>query len=269
MIIDFHTHIFPDKVAAAAIPKLASVINISPSMDGTIQGLLDSMDRAKVDTSVILPVITDPHQFDSIIRFASSINDSQDNTHPRLISFAGIHPAMDNYKDLLHLIAAQGFSGIKLHPNYQDTCFDDIRYLRIVYTASELGLIVQVHTGEDPYTPGEQFCSPDMILHVIEETAPPKLVLAHMGSNEHYDEAEAKLCGQNVYFDTAYSIQHMSEEQLVRMIHLHGADKVLFGSDTPWTDQRADIERFMSFTGLSLTEKEQILHGNAQLLLGI
>ena len=127
MIIDFHTHIFPDKVAAAAIPKLASVINISPSMDGTIQGLLDSMDRAKVDTSVILPVITDPHQFDSIIRFASSINESQDNTHPRLISFAGIHPAMDNYKDLLHLIAAQGFSGIKLHPNYQDTCFDNIR----------------------------------------------------------------------------------------------------------------------------------------------
>ena len=117
MIIDFHTHIFPDKVAAAAIPKLASVINISPSMDGTIQGLLDSMDRAKVDTSVILPVITDPHQFDSIIRFAARINESQDNTHPRLISFAGIHPAMDNYKDLLHLIAAQGFSGIKLHPN--------------------------------------------------------------------------------------------------------------------------------------------------------
>ncbi len=39
MIIDFHTHIFPDKVAAKALPKLASVCQLTPSMDGTLAGL--------------------------------------------------------------------------------------------------------------------------------------------------------------------------------------------------------------------------------------
>ena len=221
------------------------------------------MERAEINLSVVQPVVTDPHQYDSIIRFASQLNEAR----PHLVSFAGLHPDQPNYKELLRQIAAEGFKGIKLHPNYQGVFFDDIRYLRIVYAASELGLAVLVHAGEDPYTPGQFYCSPDMALHVLAETAPPKLILAHMGCNGGYDEAEAKLCGQNVYLDTAYSLMHMPEKQLVRMIHLHGADKVLFGSDSPWTDQKADVEKIRSLTGLSESEKELILHQNAEILL--
>lgn len=270
MIIDFHTHIFPDKVAAKAIPRLASVIRLTPSMDGTADGLKASMEQGGVDISVVLPVVTDPHQFDSILRFASYINETECTAAgPRLISFAGIHPAADDYKAQLHLIAAEGFSGIKLHPNYQGMHFDDLRYLRLVYAASELGLSILVHTGDDPYTPGEIFCSPDMILSVLKETEPPKLILAHMGSNGNYDEAEAKLCGRNVYLDTAYSLMHMPEEQFVRMAHLHGADRLLFGTDAPWTSQKDCVEKLNSLTGLSAKEKQQILYENAAFLLGI
>ena len=74
MIIDFHTHIFPEKVAEKAIPKLADVIHITPSTNGTADSLLESMARAGVHTSVILPTVTNVKQFDSIIRFAQSIN---------------------------------------------------------------------------------------------------------------------------------------------------------------------------------------------------
>ena len=110
--------------------------------------------------------------------------------------------------------------------------------MRVIYAASELGLIITTHTGVDPYTTDETFCSPDMILRVLKEVAPPKLVLAHMGNNEHYDESEQKLCGQNVYLDTSYSIMHMPEEQFVRMVHRHGADKVLFATDAPGPAKR-------------------------------
>ena len=99
------------------------------------------------------------------------------------------------------------------------------------------------------------------ILHVLEDTAPPRLILAHMGSNGNYQEAEEKLCGKNVYFDTSYSIMHMEEEQFTRMIHLHGADKVLFGTDAPWTYQKDCVEKLKSLTGLSEKEKQQILWG--------
>lgn len=270
MIIDFHTHIFPDKVAAKAIPNLSSIIHLAPSMNGTIDGIKASMEDSNIDVSVILPIVTNPHQFDSILRFAVHINETcAEGSGSRLISFASVHPMADDYKDQLRLIKHEGFKGIKLHPNYQGVHFDDIRYMRIADTASELGLSVLTHAGYDPYTPNEEFCTPDMILRVIEEVAPPKLILAHMGNNEHYDESEQKLCGKPVYFDTSYSVMHMSEEQFVRMIHLHGADRILFGTDAPWTYQKKCVERLHSYTGLSEKEKQLILSGNAQLLLGI
>lgn len=270
MVIDFHTHIFPDKIAEKAVPQLAGVINHRPSMNGTAHGLLYSMEKSGVDVSLVLPVVTNPRQMDSILRFACEINERYaEAASPRLLSFAGIHPVCDNFKELLKLIKREGFKGIKLHPNYQGICFDDIRYMRIIYTASELGLSVLTHAGDDPCTPDQAYCSPDMILHVLKETEPPRLILAHMGSNENYDEAEEKLCGKNVYLDTAFSLMNMSEGQLVRMIHLHGADKILFGSDAPWTYQKDCVEKIKGLAGLSEKEKQQILWENAAFLLGI
>lgn len=270
MIIDFHTHIFPDRVAEKAIPNLSSVIHIAPSMNGTIDGLKDSMERSGIDVSVILPIVTNPHQFDSILRFAVHINETcAEGSGPRLISYASVHPMSDDYKGQLHLIKNEGFKGIKLHPHYQGLHFDDIRYMRIMDIASELGLSILTHAGYDPYIPNEEFCSPDMILRVLSEVAPPKLILAHMGSNEHYQESEQKLCGKPVYFDTAYSIMHMPEEQFVRMVHLHGADKILFGTDAPWTGQKECAERLLSYTGLSEIEKQMILSQNAEVFLEI
>lgn len=270
MIIDFHTHIFPDKVAEKAIPNLSSIIHLTPSMNGTINGIQSSMEKGGIDISVILPIVTTPHQFDSILRFAVHVNETcAEGAGPRLISFASVHPLADDYKAQLHLIKNEGFKGIKLHPNYQGMHFDDIRYMRIIDTASELGLSILTHAGYDPYTPDEEFCSPDMILRILDEVAPPRLILAHMGSNEHYTESEQKLCGGSAYFDTAYSIMHMPEEQFVRMVHLHGADRILFGTDAPWTSQKECAERLMSFTGLSEKEKQMILSENAGLLLGL
>lgn len=270
MIIDFHTHIFPDKVAAKAIPNLASIIHLEPSMNGTIDGLKASMESGGIDVSVILPIVTNPHQFDSILRFAVQVNETcAQGPGPRLISLASVHPLADDFKAQLRQIKYEGFRGIKLHPNYQGVHFDDIRFMRIIDAASELGLFVLTHAGADPYTPDEEFCSPDMVLRVLDEVAPPRLILAHMGSNEHYEESEQKLCGRPVWFDTAYSIMHMPEEQFVRMVHLHGADRVLFGTDTPWTSQKQCAEKLNSITGLSQAEKKMILSGNAELLLGI
>lgn len=270
MIIDMHSHIFPEKIASRALDKLSSIIKIPPSMNGTIFGLMDSMEKSGVDLSVVLPVVTSPSQFDSILHFAVWINETASSWNgPKLLSFGGIHPESSNYKEQLRSIAREGIRGIKIHPNYQGVSFDDIRYMRIIDTASELGLTVLTHAGEDAYTPGEEYCSPDMILHVLKDVAPPRLVLAHMGNNEHYNESEEKLCGQKVYLDTSYSIMHMSEEQFVRMIHIHGADRILFGTDAPWTSQKDCVQKLSRMTGLSQMEKQQILGGNASILLNL
>ncbi len=107
-----------------------------------------------------------------------------------------------------------------------------------------------------------------MILDVLEDVAPENLILAHLGSNENYDEAEEKLCGRNVYLDTAYSITRVSEAQLIRMIRRHGADKILFATDCPWAEQKTCVD-VLKKSALTDREKELILSKNAGRLLGI
>mgnify|MGYP004452568245 CR=1 FL=1 len=49
MIIDFHTHIFPDAIAQRTIEKLEAAANIKAHSDGTLTGLKTSMQKAGVD----------------------------------------------------------------------------------------------------------------------------------------------------------------------------------------------------------------------------
>ena len=55
----------------------------------------------------------------------------------------------------------------------------------------------------------------------------------------------------------------------VRIIKRHGADRILFATDSPWNDQKAYIERFRSLNGLSDQEKDMIFSGNAERLLSL
>lgn len=269
MIIDFHTHIFPEKIAARALSRLTAVINQEPAINGCAEDLQASMKRAGIDISVVLPVVTDIKQFDSILRFASYINETYSSSQEqRLLSLAGIHPDDPDYREHLAFIKREGFAGIKIHPNYQNVEFNDIRIKKLLYAASEIGLPVITHAGFDPYTPDHEFCTPDMVLDVVKDVAPENLILAHLGCNENYDEAEEKLCGQNIYLDTAYSITHISEVQFIRMVRKHGADKILFASDCPWAEQKTCVE-ILKKCALTDWEKELILSKNACRILGI
>lgn len=260
MIIDFHTHIFPDKIADKTIAHLAKVCQTEPFTDGKMNGLLQSTEEAEIDCSIVLPVITSPSQFESIHRFAMQFMEG------KLISFGGIHPEHADYKEKLRWIKNQGFLGIKLHPDYQNTYFDDIRYKRIISYATELDLIILTHAGLDPLCPDDIHCTPQMAAEVIKDVAPTKLILAHMGGNEMCEEAERYLVGKDVYFDTSYVLDKMPKEQFVRMVRNHGADKVLFASDSPWGGQKEFVEYFYE---LDFTEEEQtnILACNAEKLL--
>ena len=105
MIIDFHTHIFPDALAPRVIPNLTHIISENPSMNGTINGLVESMRTSHIDLSIVLPVVTKPKQFRSITQFALEVNERFEHTKgPRLLSFAGIHPDTSDYMlSLIHI----------------------------------------------------------------------------------------------------------------------------------------------------------------------
>ena len=116
MVIDFHTHIFPDTIASKTIAALEQTSGIEAATDGTLRGLLASMEMAGVDMSVVLPVVTKPSQFESINRYAKSVNETYSG---KILSFGGIHPDCEDYKQKLDFIKELGLPGIKLHPDYQ------------------------------------------------------------------------------------------------------------------------------------------------------
>ena len=262
MIIDFHTHMFPDKIARGTLEFLEEACKTKPYTDGTCRGLLASADHADVDICVALPVVTKPSQFSSVNEFASGYQEG------KIISFGGIHPETDDYKAQLRQIRDMGFKGIKLHPDYQDMYFNDIRYTRIVSYASELDLIVSVHAGIDPKSLDDVHCTPRMARELIEEVKPDKLVLAHLGGNRMWDEVERELVGLDVFFDTGVVLGCISQEKFLRIVDTHGADKILFATDSPWKGQKEYV-KLLSSMPLKSQDKELIFSGNARRLLGI
>lgn len=145
MIIDFHTHTFPDQIAASAVARLSDRANIPAYSSGTAGGLLLAERAAGVDRSIILPVATKPEQVHHINDAAAAHNEHAFVTN--MFSFACIHPDYEDWKQELDRIAARNMRGIKLHPAYQQTDLDDPKYLRILERAGALGLIVVTHAG--------------------------------------------------------------------------------------------------------------------------
>ena len=259
-MIDFHTHIFPEKIASRTLSFLSERCQTKPATNGMAEGLLASMEEAGLDCSIALPVVTKPSQFDSINRFACEFQEGQ------ILSFGGIHPESKDYKGQLNILKQYGFKGIKLHPDYQGVFIDDIHYKRIISYATELDLIVSIHAGFDPGYPECTHCTPERIYNMFKDVRPEKLVLAHMGGFMRWDEVEECLVGLPVWFDTAVVFGKISDEQFMRIARKHGTDKIMFATDSPWAGQKEFVEHLK---GLPFTdaEKQAIFHGNAEKLL--
>lgn len=254
-------------MAEKTIQLLKGKADLTAYSDGTADGLLCKMAESGVDISVALPVVTKPKQFDTINSFAASINKRfADNSSNRIISFGGIHPDNDNPKDKLKQLKDSGFIGIKLHPDYQRTFIDDIKYLRIIEYAAELDMMVSIHSGLDVGLPETIHCTPQRARAMLDAVQPSKVVLAHMGGFNMWNEVEDCLVGENVYFDTAVVCCCMKKEQAARIIKGHGADKILFATDSPWYGQIESI-KYMNELDLDKTELEMIMSRNASILL--
>ena len=94
------------------------------------------------------------------------------------------------------------------------------------------------------------------------------MIAAHFGGQSQWDEVEEYIVGTNIYIDTSMGFDYYSEEQFMRIVKNHGSDKVLFGTDSPWSNSGKERERLLALP-LPVEDKENILHKNAERLLVI
>lgn len=265
MVIDFHTHIFPDKIAAGSIAHLEKASQITAATDGTLTGLLNSMKKNDVDVSVILPVVTKPSQFETINHFAAEVNRKYEG---KLISFGGIHPDCEDYRAELKIIKELGLPGIKLHPDYQKVMIDDLRYMNIIEYADSLGLMIMVHAGIDIGLPDPVHCPPDRARKVLDTIKPERMILAHYGGWKQWEAVYELLAGQKVYFDTSFTFDYIEQDMFLKILEKHGHEKILFATDSPWSDAGKAVEVLRSMP-VSQNVIEDILSNNAKKMLNL
>lgn len=267
-MIDFHTHVYPDKIAAKLMHDLADTHYWGHFADGTLNGLVSSMKAAGIDCCVTQPVVTRPDQFDSINSFAGKQQEVDG-----LIPFGGIHPDCEDIPGKLRWLKREGFPGIKLHPDWQNLFLDEPRAVYLIREALAQDLIVMIHTGYDGAFPDSDHCTPRRSLGLLEQLEDPgqetrKLVLAHSGGHLEHEDVKKYLLGANVYFDISLSQMYISDEEFRKLVDGHGADRLLFATDSPYADQTHSVEAIKK-RPLSSEEYTLITEGNARKLLCI
>ena len=263
MIVDFHTHAFPDELAKRALDTLTAVsAPYVPLSDGTVSGLIGNMNAWGIGISVIQPVVTKQSQTRSTNEWAASVSSD------RIVSFGGIYPHTDDYERDIDLVAGLGLKGLKFHAEYQDFILDDERMLRIYDYALSKGLIILHHAGFDPAYKPPFRSSPQMFARVAEAMRGGVIIAAHLGGHDQWEDTEKYLTGSGIYLDTSMGFEYFPHDLFLRIVEKHGADKILFGSDAPWSSAKTEIEILRS---LPLTDdvKSAILGGNAMRILGI
>ena len=261
MKIDFHTHCFPQSIASNALNSLsAGSGNMKYFTDGTKEGIIKALDKANIDKAVVLNIATNPLKQSKINDAALKLNDE------RIVGFGSIHPDAPDCIEELERISQMGIKGIKLHPEYQNFNVDEPRLFKIYEKIGSLGLITVFHAGLDnAYLPPAK-CSPKALKKILPYFGGAPVVAAHTGSYMMWEDVLNILCGENIYFDTSFCHSRIPKPLFEAIVKKHGANKILFGSDSPWADMQEE-EKLISSIDISQNEFELIMGGNAARLL--
>ncbi len=260
MIIDFHTHAFPDKIAEKTMEKLSCFSGgLIPQTNGTAEGLKRIMERDGIDKSVVLAIATNEKQQTAVNDFIKSLEGDA------LIPFGSVYPWADNALEELERIKSMGLKGIKFHPEYQHFFVDDEKMKPLYRKASELGLIITFHAGEDMGYPAPYHATPERLRTAAKWIDSP-MICAHWGSANMGEDVLKYLCDIPVYFDTGFGYATMPKCRAQEILDKKGADWILFGSDCPWHSPSWDI-RMIETLDISESDKEKIYHLNAEKLL--
>ena len=261
IIIDFHAHAFPDALAARAISQLEHGGGVKAFLDGRVSSLLASMDGAGICTSVVCSIATKPEQFDPILKWSQAV------ASPRIVPLPSIHPKDSDPVGQAHRVVEAGLRGIKLHPYYQDFAIDDESLFPLYRALDKLGLFVVCHTGFDFAFPRDRRADPLRILRVLDRVPSLRFITTHMGAWDDWDEVEKHLLGKPITMDISLSIELLGQERARAMLSAHPADRILFGTDSPWSSQSESLRMVRSLE-LDKEREQRLLSKNAEALLG-
>lgn len=260
-IIDIHTHIYPASLARRAL-KVAGRENDSCEKLPVKENLLARMKEAGVSLSVVQHVVSKPKTQTDVNRFAV------ESLRTGLLAFGGLHPDCENAVEELEKLKDKNMAGVKFHPPFQKVDLTDEKYREIWERINHLRFPVLIHCGPAREVREHNFFPSDME-KIVRFLPDVPVILAHMGGRWE-DPGEEKILyrlPENVMVDSAMSAGRQPLEEFERIAGGIGPERVLLGSDFPYGTQQEAIAYIRS-TSFSETEKNRMLGGNAERILG-
>ena len=258
-IFDFHAHIYPEKIAAAAVENVGKFYLVDMASDGTAETLIDIGNQAGIDKFVVHSVATVPKHVPVINQFIAD----KVKEYPEFYGFGTIHPDMESKEETIQSILDLGLKGIKIHPETQGFNLDDPKLYEICdMFRGKLPLLI--HCGDYRYDNSH----PYRLVHLLRNFPDLTVIAAHFGGWSIPDMAVEYLEKENCYMDCSSSMFTLGPRRMKELIRIYGAERILFGSDYPMWNPKFELNRFM---GLALTDDENqlILQDNAKRILGL
>ena len=260
-ITDFHTHAFPDAIAEYAMEQLSDTDGMNACHDGTLDGLRASMASCGIERAVLCNIATKPDHFQNILNWCRAVRSD------RIVPLPSVHPEDPHFAERLQEIAEEGFPGIKIHPYYQGFVLDDPQLIPFFRELERFKLLVISHTGFDAAFPDrKRIADPARILALLQRHPDLRFIATHFGAWEDWDEVERLLIGQHVAIEISFAFGRIPDERIRTMLQNHPREYILFGTDSPWTDQKASLESLYSL-GMGQAFEDAVLRDNAERLL--
>lgn len=279
MIIDAHTHVFPEFIRKdrgaffRSEPAFKTLYANEKSPCAGYGELIQGMDEDGVDLSVTFGF---PWRSRDLCRRHNDYVIEAVEAYPdRLKGFCCVPADREWAAEEVTRCLAAGLSGIGELAFYGSDFSEDLvaSCADVMAVARERSVPVMLHTNEPvgAQYPGKAPMTLLGIYRFVKAYSQNRLILAHWGGGlVFYELMKREVSGslKNVWFDTAASPYLYRPEIYPVGVSAAGAGKILFGSDFPLIPPRRYFNE-MTSSGLGSEEMAYICGENAAALLGI
>jgi uncharacterized protein len=283
MIIDCHAHIYTPAIIAnvLSIEGLATFLHLNTeAVAGRTEksGLKREAVAAGVDACLLLPVAS-----------AGGVRETNDlflkmvEGEPGLFTAGAIHPSTPGMDEELEKLSSRGVRALKLSSFSQKIDLESeesIRLFEKIHACNLAGkprffIILDTFYQADVFfrASRQYITTPERLDRLAEQFPEIDFIGAHMGGlAAPFREIEEHLKPRNnLYLDTSNAAHMFSREEFIRLLTMHGPERILFGTDWPWfghAEEVAFIRGLLNEAGFSVEEQSKIFSGNISLLLG-
>jgi len=262
VIIDAHCHVWPDEMAARLVA--ARPAGMDAVGDGTVTGLLATMDAAGVDMACTLAIANEARHVARTNQFVGAL------ARDRFIPCGTVHVGLSVEENLRHL-RENGIVAVKFHPNFQGMSLADPAVHELFAGLADQGIPVLAHVGHGADDAATERGSTRHLPALMDAVPDLDLVAFHFGGYHDLETSSRTTLGdRRLLVETSWPprLAELGAERVRTLVETHGPDRVVFGSDWPMARPGDEIA-FIRSLGLAAADERAVLGANLAALLGV